>query len=150
MKDKKILAYKNERIKRIAFNLRGVIRDVIMDEWSRLGNEQQKIYSETNKIKVTPFSDFQAIYRLKNEATVKCMNIEDDRSDLYRALNNSICICPGCNQTDRDMYYNAFAECWFCTLCVQEYRDFYHKNKAVLDRGGFVGDFDEDFHGSFL
>lgn len=142
MKDKKIIAYKNERIKKIAFNLRGLIRDVIMEEWSRLGREQERI--PLGKIKVASFNGRRVLER------TKYMDIEDERSDLYRALSNSLCICPGCNQTERDMYYNAYAKTWFCTLCVQGYRNFYLKNKAILDQGGFVGDFDEDFHKTFL
>ncbi len=142
MKDKKIIAYKSDRVKKIAYNLRGLIRDVTMREWGRLGREQKKI--PLGKIKVTSLND-----RLVLERT-KYRDIEDERSDLYRALGNSLCICSGCHQTDRDMYYNAAAEGWYCTLCVQEYRDFYHKKKAILDQGGFVGDFDEYFHKTFL
>jgi hypothetical protein len=150
VKDKKIIAYKSERIKRIAFNLRGLIRDVVMDEWSRLGKIQSNINTMVRHMRVTPFSDFQKIWAIKEKANVKYRSIENVRSDLYRALHNSLCICPGCNQTNRDMYYNAYAEGWYCTKCVQEYRNFYHKNKAILDRGGFAGDFNEAFHGSFL
>lgn len=128
VKDKKIIAYKNERVKNIAFKLRALIRDVIMDEWSRLGELQS--------------------YESKSQA--RRVAIENNRNDLLGALRNSICLCPGCSQTDRDMYYNANAEIWFCTLCVQKYRDFYHKKKAILDQGGFVGDFDERFHETFL
>jgi len=128
MKDKKTIAHKNKRIKKIAFNLRGLIRDIIMDEWGRLGD----------------------IQRYKSKSQAERIAIETDRSNLLRALRNSICLCPGCNQTDRDMYYNAIAEGWFYTLFAQEYRDFYQKNKAILDQGGFVGDFDEDFHETFL
>ena len=128
VKDKKIIVYKSERIKNIAFNLRGLIRDVIMDEWGRLGD----------------------IQRYESKSQAQRIAIENDRSNLLEALRNSICLCSGCSQTDRDMYYNAFAKCWFCTLCVQKYRDFYHKNKAILDQGGFVGDFDEGFHETFL
>jgi len=142
VKDKKIIAFKNKHIKKIAFTLRGLIRDVVMEEWSRLGREQEKIH--LGKIKVTSLNG-----RLVLERT-KYRDIEDERCDLYRALGNSLCICPGCHQTDRDMYYNAAAEGWYCTLCVQKYRDFYHKEKAILDKGGFVGDFDENFHESFL
>ena len=128
VKDRKIISYKRERVKNIAFNLRGLIRDVIMDEWSRLG-------------------DIQA-YKTKSQA--ERVAIDDDRSNLLRALRNSICLCPGCSQTDRDMVYNAPLKEWYCTLCVQKYRDFYRKKKAILDRGGFVGDFNEGFHETFL
>ena len=142
MKDKKILAYKDKRIKKIAFNLRGLIRDVVMDEWSHLGREQEKI--PIGKIEVTSLDGRLVLKRTRYR------DIEDERCDLYRALGDSLCICPGCHQTDRDMYYNATARGWYCTLCVQGYRDFYHKEKAILDKGGFVGDFDEFFHESFL
>lgn len=126
VKDKKTIVYKNERIKKIALNFRKLLIEVVMQEWSRLGEEQ------------------------RNKPTLEYIKIENDRSNLLGALRNSICLCPGCSQTDRDMYYNAIAETWFCTLCVQKYRDFYHKKKAILDRGGFVGDFNEGFHETFL
>ena len=127
VRDKKIIAYKKEQSKKIAFNLRDLLSKAVMQEWSRLGEEQ-----------------------VKNKSQAERIAIEDERSDLYLALQASICLCPGCNQTDRDMVYNAPLKEWYCTLCAQEYRDFYHKNKAVIDQGGFVGDFNEDFHRSFL
>ncbi len=142
MRDKKIIAYKDERIKRIAFSLRGLIRDCVMNEWDRLGKKQRMIH--LGKIEVTSLDGRQVLKRNQY------MDIEDERSGLYRALGSSICMCPGCNKANKDMYYNAIAKIWFCTLCVQEYRNFYHKNKAILDQGGFVGDFDEDFHKTFL
>ena len=142
MKDKKIIAYKSDHVKKIAYNLRGLIREVVMSEWSRLGREQEKI--GLGKIKVISLNG-----RLVLERT-KYRDIEDERSDLYNALGDSLCICSGCHQTDNDMYYNATANSWYCTQCVQEYRDFYHKNKTILDQGGFVGDFDERFHETFL
>lgn len=119
MKDKKIIAYKNERIRNTAFNLRGVIRDVIMDEWSRLGVKQ----------------------RYKSKSQAEQIAIENERSNLLRALENSICLCPGCNQTDREMYYNATAEGWYCTLCVQGYRDFYIKEFSKNEKDLFYESF---------
>ena len=127
MKDKKIIAYKNERIKRIAFNLRGLLRDATMKEWSRLGKIKHNIYTMAKNIRVTPFSDFQAIYDLREKASVKCRSIENERSELHTALDNSICICSDCNQIDKDMCYNAYQEGWYCTQCVQSYRYFYAK-----------------------
>jgi len=128
MKNKKIIAYKNEQIKNIAFNLRILIRMAIMQEWSRLGNKKRE----------------------KNKSQTERIRIENMRSNLFRALEASICECPGCNQTGRDMVYNAPLRGWYCTLCSQGYRDFYYKNEAILDQGGFVGDFNEDFHRTFL
>lgn len=127
MKDKKIIAYKNERIKKIAFNLRALIREAVMDKLMKLHRE-----------------------KVKNKPALQYIKIENERSDLHRALQASICLCPGCRQTDRDMVYNAPLKHWFCTQCAQEYRDFYHKEKAIIDQGGFVGDFDEFFHSTFL
>ena len=126
VKDKKIISFKNEWSKEIAFNLRSLIIKVVMQEWSRLGKEQ------------------------KNKPTLAYIKIENERSNLYLALQASICLCSGCNQAERDMVYNAPLKEWYCTQCAQEYRDFYHKNKAIIDQGGFVGDFDEYFHETFL
>ena len=127
MRDKKIIAYKNERIKKIAFNLRILIRKAVMQEWINLHRD-----------------------KVKNRAQAERIRIENVRGDLFRALEASICECPGCNQTDRDMVYNAPLKGWYCTIYVQEYRKFYYKNKTILDQGGFVGDFNEDFHETFL
>lgn len=127
VKDKKTIVYKNERIKKFAFNLRRLISEAVMDEWSRLGKE-----------------------KVRNKSQAKRIAIENERSDLHRALKASICECSSCNQVDRDMVYNAPLKEWYCTLCVQRYRDFYHKKKAILDRGGFVGDYNEGFHETFL
>jgi hypothetical protein len=128
VKDKRIIAYKSEQIKNIAYGLREVLVKSTMKEWSRLGREKRE----------------------KNKPQMERIRIEDERSVLYGALDASICRCPGCNQIKRNMIYNAPLKEWYCTLCVQEYRNFYHKNKAILDQGGFVGDFDEDFHKTFL
>jgi len=127
MKDKRIIAYKNERVKKIAFNFRKLLIEVVMQEWINLHHE-----------------------KIKNKSQAERIAIENERSNLLGALRNSICLCPGCSQTDRDMVYNAPLKEWYCTLCVQKYRDFYRKKKAILDRGGFVGDFNEGFHESFL
>ena len=128
MKDKKTIAYKNERIKRIAFNLRKHLTEVVMDEWSRLGE----------------------IKREKGKTQLERTNIENEGSDLRRALDASICMCPGCHQIKRDMTYNAYLEVWYCTCCVQEYRDFYYTKKPAIDKGWSVGDFGVEFHKSFL
>ncbi len=128
MKDKKTIAYKNERMKKIAFNFRRLLTKAVMREWMRLSDvkdEKGKTQSERTKI-------------------------ENERSDLYRALDASICICPGCHQVKGDMMYNAYLEEWYCTSCVQEYRDFYYTKKPAIDKGWFVGDFDVEFHKSFL
>jgi len=126
VKDKKIIAYKNELTNKIAFNLRKLIISVVMDEWSRLGEEQ------------------------KNKPTLEFVEIEDKRSDLNRALDSSICLCPTCQQADRDMFFNAPLERWYCTLCVQGYRNYYQKQKAIHgDLYGKAYD-DEDFYKTFL
>lgn len=79
----------------------------------------------------------------KNTPSEERIRIGNKRSDLYDALRASICECPGCNQTDRDMVYNVSLKSWYCPQCTHEYREFYYKNKAILDHGGFVGDFKE-------
>lgn len=147
MKDKKVIAYRNKRVKKIAFNLRTLIRKAVMDEWGRLGEEKRRIRSEGAKHKITPLSDWLEISRLKNEALVKCMDIEDERSDLYGALKASICMCSSCNQHAIDMVYNATLKEWYCILCVQEYCKYYQEEKAIY---GVLGVDDGDFYETFL
>ena len=128
MKDKKTIAYKNDCTRKIAFNLRKLLTKAVMQDWVRLMDMKRE----------------------KGKTQPERTKIENERSDLYRALQASICICPGCNQIKRDMMYNAYLEEWYCTCCVQNYRDFYYEKKAVLDKGGSVGDFGVEFHESFL
>ncbi len=123
MKDKKIIAYKNERVKKFAYNLRKLIIDVVMGEWSRLCVEQ------------------------RGKPTSVYLKIEDERSDLLRMLRASIYECPCCHQAERDMYFNGPMQEWFCTQCVQKYRDYYQKQKAI--HGDLKVD-DDDFYVTFL
>ena len=126
VKDKKIIAYKNERTKKIAYNLRKLIIRAVMDKWSRLSDEK------------------------KNKPQAERIRIENERSDLYGALQTSICKCASCRHSDKDMEYNAPIKEWYCTQCAQEYRDYYRKEKA------FYGDLyekaydDEDFYQTFM
>jgi len=137
VKDKKIIAYKTERVKKIAFNLRTLIQKAVMDEWSRLGKEQKEFRSEAYRHKMS---------HLRSEALAKCADIEDERSDLYRALGISICLCSGCSQTDGDMVYNVPLKEWYCTDCAQEYREYYQKEKTIY---GDLAE-DADFYETFL
>ncbi len=126
VKDKKIIAYKNERTKKIAYNLRKLIVRVVMAEWGRLGKEQE------------------------NKPTLEYIEIGNERGDLYGALQASICECSSCRDTNDDMEYNATLKEWFCTQCAQEYRDYYHKEKEIYgDHYAKVHD-DEDFYETFL
>lgn len=123
VKDKKIIAYKSERTKKIAYNLRMLLTEAVMQEWDRLRRE-----------------------KVKNKSQAERIRIENERSDLYRALDASICICPSCNQCAKNMVYNATLKEWYCSLCVQEYREYYQKEKTIY------GDLAEnsDFYETFL
>jgi len=126
VKDKKIIAYRNEQTKKIAYNLRKLIVRAVMNEWMKLLREK------------------------KNKPMLECVKIENERSDLYGALQASLCICSGCKDTNDDMVYNASLKEWYCTQCAQEYREFYHEQKAIYgDRYNEYYE-DEDFYESFL
>ena len=124
MKDKKIISYKKEQTKKIAFNLRKLLSKAVMEEWSRLGEEQVNNNSQAERIR-----------------------IENKRSNLYIALHASICMCPSCHQTGGDMVYNAPLKEWYCTKCAQEYREYYQKEKAIY---GDLGVDDGVFYETFL
>ena len=133
VKNKKIIAYKSEHIKKIAFNLRKLIKNRVMDEWGRLGEMQKTMY--VGKIKIKTIDAKLVLDRNQYR------DIEDARSILYRTLENSICICPGCNQTSKDMYYNATTDGWYCTTCVQEYRNFYNREFGKNEKDLFYESF---------
>jgi len=127
VKDKKIIAYKNERTKKIANNLRKLIVRAVMQEDRRLGDD-----------------------KVKNKSQKERIRIENERSDLYGALQASLCICSGCRDASDDMVYNASLKEWYCTQCAQEYREFYHEQKAIYgDRYNEYYE-DEDFYKSFF
>lgn len=126
VKDKKIIAYKNERTKKIAYNLRKLIVRAVMNEWMKLLREK------------------------KNKLMLECVRIENERSDLYRALQTSICKCASCRHSDKDMVYNAPLKEWYCTQCAQDYREFYQENKEIYGvRYNEIYE-DEDFYESFF
>ncbi|MHA1104987.1 MAG: hypothetical protein ACTSPN_04605 [Promethearchaeota archaeon] len=122
MKDKKVIAYKNELSKKIAYNLRKLLRKVVMEEFNRLTEEKSE----------------------KGKSQMERIRLNDEQNDLYKALGASICECASCNQTDRDMMYNAYLEEWYYTYCVQEYRDYYHEERTLLDKENI------EFYESFL
>jgi len=49
VKDKKIIVYKNEQVKKFAYNLRNLVTEVVMDKWSRLGKEQTSIRLDSER-----------------------------------------------------------------------------------------------------
>jgi len=81
----------------------------------------------------------------KNKARI----IQSQKEELYNALDKSICRFPSCKRSDRDMVFNSVIQEWWCTQCYQEMREYYYKKKEFLDRGGFVGDFNEKYYKTF-
>jgi len=119
MKDKRTIAYKSERIRRIAYSLRELLISATMREWSQLGDLQTR----------------------RNKSRMEKISIEDKRNLLYKALDDSICMCSGCQQAERDMVYNASLGSWYCTRCSQMYRDFYNKNFSKNEKDLFYESF---------
>ncbi len=124
MKKKKIIAYKDERIKKIAINLRKLLRDVVLDYDSRLGDLSLKAWKQQNKS--------------------KSQSIQEQREELLRALSKSICMCPTCRKSDRDMIFNPFVEKWWCAQCYQDMKDTYLNDKSFFEEEG-----EEEYYKTF-
>ncbi len=124
MRKKKILAYKDEQIKKIAINLRKSIRKATMKKESELGKLHTKAWKQQNKI--------------------KSQSIQQQREQLLEALGKSICMCPRCRKSDRDMIFNPFLEKWWCAQCYQEMRDSYLNDKSLFSEEG-----EEEYYKTF-
>ena len=119
MKKKKIISYRDDRIKKIARTLRLLIRDAVLDEDSRLGDLRS----------ISKRSDYK---------------IQQQREQLLGELDKSICMCSRCRKSDRDMVFNPFLEEWWCTQCYQEMSDFYYKQPSF-----FNNEHEEEYYKTF-
>lgn len=124
MRKKKIIAYRDERIKKIAVNLRKLLVNIVFDEDIRLGNIHFRFLKQRNK--------------------QEAQSIQEQRNELLRALEESICMCPGCRKSDKDMIFNPFVEKWWCAPCYQEMKDAYLNDKSFFEEEG-----EEEYYKTF-
>ena len=124
MKKKKIIAYRDERIKKVAFNLRQLVRKATMERDSELGDLHRKAWKQKNRNKSKSIQ--QQIYNLLEE------------------LDKSICMCPRCRKSDRDMIFNPLLEEWWCAQCYQDMRNSYYEDKPLFSEEG-----EEEYYKTF-
>jgi len=130
VKVKKVVAHKDERIRKIAYNLRSLLKNLVLDKDVALNEDWEREYWEMGNKK-------------------KARIIQSQKEELYNALDKSICRCPDCKRSDRDMVFNPAIQEWWCTQCYREMGEYYCKKKEILDKGGFVGDFNEKYYKTF-
>lgn len=125
MRKKRIVAYREERIKKIAFNLRQLLRDVVIDYDSYLGGLNSNSWLQDDK--------------------EKSYLIQQQRGHLMSALRKSICMCPRCRKSDRDMIFNLGLKEWWCMQCYREMRDCYYEQKSLFSEEG-----EEEYYKTFV
>ena len=122
MKKKKIIAYRTEKIKKVAIGLRELIRKATMKRESELG--ELDTWKQQNKR--------------------KSQSIQQQRYKLLEELGKSICKCPRCRQSDRDMIFNPFLEEWWCAQCYQDMKNSYYEDKSLFSEEG-----EEEYYKTF-
>lgn len=136
MKHGKRIEYKTGKIRLIAYSFRKIINVAAQNKML----EYQKVAARLIK----------KPYRLRQRFDDKIRSLRKKEAGLNKALDNSICICPGCGRSNRVMIYNQKLGQWWCEPCFNDRAHFYHEMKPTIDAGGCVGDFDVEFHKSFL
>ena len=124
MKKKKIIAYRDERIKKVAVNLRMLIDKATMERESELRDLHTKAW--------------------KQHSRSKSRSIQQQREQLLGALSESICMCPRCKKSDRDMIFNPFLEEWWCAQCYQDMKNSYYEDKSLFSEEG-----EEEYYKTF-
>lgn len=136
MEHGKKIAYKTAQIRQIAYKLRHLIRKAVLERKSKIHRNFSRLVRKPQ--------------RLRQRFNDKIDTLRKKEADLNKALDNSICICPGCGRSDKVMIYYQKLGQWWCEPCFKDRAEFYYEMKPIIDAGGFVGDFDEKFHKTFV
>ena len=136
MKHGKKIEYKTEKIRIIAIYLREVINFATQNTMSGYQELSARLVKKP--------------WKLRQRFTDKIEVLRKGEAGLSKALDNSICRCPSCRRTDRVMIYNQKLGQWWCEPCFNDRAEFYNDMKPTIDAGGCVGDFDVEFHKTFL
>ncbi len=105
MRDERRIIIRNERLKKIRNNLRGVLRMAVYDEIEIL-RKFDSLYE--GWLELTPKERKEVAY------------LQGTKHELYDLLDKSICVCPLCSKADKDMVYIADHETWYCIECQEK------------------------------
>jgi hypothetical protein len=136
MKHGKKIEFKTEKMQTIVYGFRRLIIRAVLERKSRIRKKISHLLGKPSGLRQR-FHD-------------KIDALREKEFGLDKALDNSICICPGCGRADRVMVYNQKLEQWWCEPCFNDRADFYNEMKPAIDAGSCVGDFDVEFHKTFL
>ncbi len=119
MKDERRIIIRNEQLKKIRNNLRGILRMAVYDEINILS---------------TFSSLYGAILDLTPEEQKEVYYLEGTKHELYDILDKSICVCPLCSKADKDMVYIADHDTWYCIECQEKDLIWYPSHGSEEDR----------------
>jgi len=145
MKNKRIIAVKNPRLRKIRNEYRNLWSVAESAEWRRLNDEMEGLSFDEDE-NILTIDDMKRIGTLE-----RFRSLQENQSDLRRAFRRSICKCSSCGRADLDMYYNKPYNSWFCLDCVQKIINGYANIITKKALGTYYCDDDDgDFGESFL
>ena len=102
MKKNRRVIIKNEKLKKIRYNLRKIL-----------------ILSTYDQIEI--YRNFSYLYwdahNLTDDEEKESLSLEARKRNLRNALDDSICLCSLCGKDNRDMVYIKSHKIWYCTKC---------------------------------
>ncbi len=140
MKKKRSIVIKHPELLRIRNNRRKIIIKKLQDTDIELTSEIDAIIRnpEGNLNMDLATSESAELQKLKNK-----------KSQIKELTSKSICCCTACRQIDKDMAYNSTLGEWYCVECTEEFGDCYYQQKIEKQKGKFLGDYNEEFFGTF-
>lgn len=108
-KEKRLIALKDPRLRKIRTQLRNLLRQAFEDHSSRLDELIEKIrYDESLE------------YEVKKR---RIQQIYQEGEELKRAFLHSVVGCRLCGKTELDLIYNPVLNTWFCEGCYEFNRE---------------------------
>jgi ribosomal protein L37AE/L43A len=125
MKNNRRVIIKDEKLKKIRYNLRKVL-----------------ILSTYDQIEI--YRNFSYLYwdahNLTDDEEKESLSLEARKRNLRDTLNDSICVCSLCSKDNRDMVYIKSHKIWYCTKC-QDKGDIWYPwigSEEVNPNRGFI------------
>lgn len=108
-KEKRLIALKDPRLRKIRTELRNLLRQAFEDHSSRLHKQIERIRADSS----LKYEDRKG----------KILQIYQEKQELKRAFLHSVAGCGLCGKTELDLIYNPILNKWFCEGCYEFNRE---------------------------
>lgn len=111
MNKRRVVRLKDSKLRKIRYELRQLLINVVQDEISTLIQKQRFLLKENHG---TIFSEKQDKKLLEEE------------NKLRRDLREFIGICSSCSDRESDHMFNPKDKIWYCEECYEKFRKIYN------------------------